>query len=185
MGDRAGGGNEPLYVLTNCDYVDAFVNGDLHGRFYPASNEFPNLPHPPVRLTGFPLGWAAAQKDLKLVGYVNDQAVAEQNFSAERLPRKLVAYVEDQQIYADGADMTRLQFKITDDYGNRLPYAIQPVTIELLEGDAELIGDNPFPLVGGQAAIFIKAHRTTGTVRVRLSSFRLADAEVSLEIVAP
>jgi beta-galactosidase len=132
---------------------------------------------------GFPLGWASKQKTLKVVGYVNDEAVVEQKYSPERVPNKLVAYVEDSQIFADGADMTRLQFKITDPYGNRLPYAIQAVNFELLEGDVELIGENPFPLVGGQAALFIKARRTPGPVRVRLSSFRLQPVEVTLEVI--
>ena len=34
-----------------------------------------------------------------------------------------------------------------------------------LKGAADLIGENPFPLVGGQAALYVKARHQTGTVR--------------------
>ncbi|MEO1166362.1 MAG: glycoside hydrolase family 2 TIM barrel-domain containing protein [Chloroflexota bacterium] len=54
MGDRAGGGNDPFYVLTNCDAIDVYVGGDQHhGRFTPDSEQFPSLPHPPTRANGF------------------------------------------------------------------------------------------------------------------------------------
>ena len=61
--------------------------------------------------------------------------------------------------------MTRLIFRITDAYGNPLPYAIKVVNFEL-DGPADLVGENPFPLMGGQAALFIKARNQTGIMTV-------------------
>ena len=166
VGDRSGGGNEPFYVLTNCDAVDVYLGGELHGRFEPAREDFPNLPHAPIKVTGLGILWGAKFQELRVVGYINGEQVAEKFIEADSVPRKLEFYAEDEQLRADGMDMTRLVFKITDKYGNRLPYAIQPVHFELLEGDAELIGENPFALVGGQAALFLRAGRNPGTVRV-------------------
>ena len=34
---------------------------------------------------------------------------------------------DDAELHADGADMTRLVFKITDKYGNRLPLCLHGV----------------------------------------------------------
>jgi beta-galactosidase len=56
------------------------------------------------------------------------------------------------------------------------------VTFEL-EGDADLIGDNPFPLIGGQAALLIKARHQTGTVIVHAHASGLPSKSVTLEIV--
>jgi beta-galactosidase len=78
--------------------------------------------------------------------------------------------------------MTRLIFRITDQFGNPLPYATKVVTFEL-EGEAELIGENPFPLIGGQAALFVKARHQTGPVIVRAHAPDLPSASISLDVI--
>src|SRR5690606_19758939 len=93
-----------------------------------------------------------------------------------------VLEVDDAELKADGADMTRLVFKITDQYGNRLPYAMQPVSFEI-DGPAQLIGENPFALVGGQAALYIKAGKEAGMVTVRAMTPRLEQVEITVNIV--
>lgn len=182
MGDRAGGGNDPFYILTNVDAVDVYVGEAHQGYFEPARDEFPSLPHPPIKVHGMELLWGGKFKILRVVGYVDGEQVMEKFIEADSIPRKLEFYAEDTQIYADGMDMTRLVFKITDNYGNRLPYAIQPVHFELLEGDAELIGENPFALVGGQAALFLRAGRSQGTVRIKASTPRLDPVEIEVTL---
>ena len=182
MGDRAGGGNDPFYILTNVEAVDVYVGEHHHGRFEPAKDDFPALPHAPIKVTGLDLHWGGKFEALRVVGFVDDKQVAEKFIEADSIPRKLEFYAEDTQLRADGIDMTRLVFKITDSYGNRLPYAIQPVHFELLEGDAELIGENPFALVGGQAALFLRAGHTAGTVRIKASTPRLDPVEIEVEL---
>lgn len=182
MGDRAGGGNDPFYILTNVDVVDIFVGEHHHGRFEPARQDFPALAHPPIKVTGLDLHWGGKFEALRVVGFVDDEQVAEKFIEADSIPRKLEFYAEDTQLRADGIDMTRLVFKITDSYGNRLPYAIQPVHFELLAGDAELIGENPFALVGGQAALFLRAGHTAGTVRIKASTPRLDPVEIEVKL---
>jgi beta-galactosidase len=80
--------------------------------------------------------------------------------------------------------MTRLIFRITDPYNNPLPYATKVVNFEL-DGPADLIGENPFPLIGGQAALYLKACYQTGTVTIHAQTTGLPSASVSIEIISP
>ena len=184
MGDRAGGGNDPLYILTNCERVAVYVGGDLHDTFEPARDEFPGLPHPPVKVTGLGLHWGGKFAELRVVGYLGENEAAEQCLSADSIPQQLQLVAEHDALFADAADMTRIIVRITDAYGNRLPYAMQPVHFEI-EGDAYLIGENPFALVGGQAALFVRAGRTPGSVTVRARTPRLQVAEVTIQLERP
>jgi beta-galactosidase len=182
MGDRSGGGINPLVVFSNCDEVELFTGSQRIGLFLPDREQFPHLPHAPIFIRGLNLLWGGHKfDDLRLVGYVNGQAVIEQMISANGIPDRLLLSVDDPELIADGADMTRLIFKITDQYGNRLPYATQIVSFEI-DGPAQLIGENPFALVGGQAALYIKAGHEPGTVTVRASTPRLAPAEITITL---
>jgi beta-galactosidase len=185
MGDRAGGGNNPLTVFSNCDEVEVIIGEINVGKFQPDVATYPNLPHPPFTIHGLDEYSAWGQRqfyDLHVIGYLQGQQVAEQWISSSRLPKKLELYTDTDQLYADGADMTRLIFRITDEFGNPLPYATKVVTFEL-EGDADLIGENPFPLIGGQAALYIKARHQPGSIRVRAQAPGLPSASVALKIV--
>jgi beta-galactosidase len=182
MGDRSEGGINPLMVFSNCDEIEMFTGDQRIGRYQPDREQFPNLPHAPFTIKGLNLLWGGHKfEDLRLVGYVSGEAVIEQHISGDGIPKKLVLEVDDPELKADGADITRLVFKITDQYGNRLPYAMQPVSFEI-SGPAQLIGENPFALAGGQAALYIKAGREPGTVTVRATTARLAAAEVRVTI---
>lgn len=77
--------------------------------------------------------------------------------------------------------MTRLVFKIVDEYGNRLLYTNQCVSFEI-GGPANLIGENPFALMGGQAALYVRARREPGTVTIRAATPRLEAATETINI---
>ncbi|MBI1277125.1 MAG: hypothetical protein GC179_03260 [Anaerolineaceae bacterium] len=183
MGDRSTGGNDPLTVFSNCDEIELFVGRDLIGRYQPDRAQFPNLAHPPFTVPGLNLWltWGGKLPYLHIVGYYKGEKVAEQKIDCSPLPEKLLLLPDDCELNADGADMTRLVFKIVDQYGNRLPYAIKVIEFEI-EGPAELIGDNPFPLVGGQAAFYVRAKHETGTVTIRAKAQGLPDAETTILI---
>ena len=48
IGEHAGGILGPIYVFTNCDYVNLFKNDVLIKGFYPNHREFKYLKHPPI-----------------------------------------------------------------------------------------------------------------------------------------
>lgn len=172
---------QPVYVLTNCDYVEAFVGDKPQGKFYPNKEEFPYLPHPPVKMEGLDIRLAFPWHDLKVVGYIDDKAVIEQSVEADGVPNRLELSIDDAELDADGADMTRVVFKIVDKYGNVLPYAISVVTLSV-EGPAELVGNDVFPLVGGQGAVYLKARHEAGDVTIHASTPRLQPVSVKVTL---
>lgn len=52
-GERASSDLSCVYVLTNCDSVRLYKNGEYVGTYYPDRKAFPNLPHPPVAIRDF------------------------------------------------------------------------------------------------------------------------------------
>lgn len=185
MGDRSSGGNNPLTVFTNCDEVEVHI-GHIHvGKFLPDHEAYPHLEHPPVTIGGLDQYSAWGQRefyDLHLIGFIQGEQVAEQHIASSRLPKRLELSTDTDQLNADGADMTRLSFQITDEYGNPLPYATKVVSFEL-DGDADLVGENPFPLIGGQAALYIKSRFKPGTVTITAHAAGLPSAALSLKII--
>ena len=182
-GERSIGGIDPLVVFSNCDEVEVFMGDQSKGRFTPDCEEFKHLPHAPYVIKGIQMPWGSHDyADFRLVGYINGKPVAEQRFDHKSLPACLDLYVDHHKLNADGADMTRLVFRIVDKYGNRLPFTNQVVSFEI-EGPAELIGENPFALIGGQAALYVKAKHGAGTVTIRATTPRLEPASASLEII--
>lgn len=184
LGDVDEGMIEPVIVFTNCDEVEVYIGEMQIGRYRPNRDEFPGLPHPPIYLTHLPVRLAHPYGDLRLIGYIGGQAVAERRRAADPQPRALILKTDAPELYADGMDMTRLIFKVADRYGNPLCYASKAIFFEL-DGPAELIGENPFPLIGGQAALYIKAQQETGMVRVRAHTHRLPPAEIHIPIIKP
>jgi beta-galactosidase len=185
MGDRSGGGNDPLTIFSNCDEVEVIIGNEVVGRFEPDRETYPHLPHPPFTipiLEKFTAWGQAGHTDLHLIGYLDGQPVIDQWIASNQLPAKLELSVDTDNLSADGVDMTRLIFRITDSYGNPLPYATKVVHFEM-NGPAELVGENPFPLVGGQAALYIKAQHQTGVVTVHAMAPGLPEASIKLKIV--
>ena len=88
----------------------------------------------------------------------------------------------DTNLIADGRDMTWLTFRIVDQYGNCLPYT-QSVVQFIGDGPAELIGEQPFPLMGGQAALLVRSRFEPGNVIITASGSRLNSVSVSLDIL--
>jgi beta-galactosidase len=165
MGDRSGGGNNPVVVFSNCDEIELWIGTESQGRFKPDCVTYPHLPHPPfaVRWPEPYNPWGRAFHDLTVQGFIEGELVAEHKFTAEHLPDRLLLSTHTQHLDPDGADMARIAVQIVDKYGNVLPYQMRVVQFSL-EGDATLIGENPLPLLGGQGGCFIKSGHSRGTV---------------------
>jgi beta-galactosidase len=186
FGDRSNGGGDEhydFYVFSNCDEIEVQIGGQVFGRYLPDRETYPNLAHPPFKVGDGQMWYTYKLRvpDARIIGYIGGQAVIEERLCANKLPHALTLEADDAELQADGSDMTRLVFKIVDEFGHRLPHAHAIVSFEI-EGPGELIGENPFVLVGGQAAMYVKAGKQAGTVKVKARTARLESATVSIEI---
>jgi beta-galactosidase len=185
LGDRAGGGNNPLTVFSNCETIEILVGDRSLGFFEPDRDQYPNLKHPPFTMRWpEPFNpWHVATLDLTVRGYVNGDVVAEHRIASDHVPHGLRLSTHTTHLKPDGADMARIAVQIVDRYGSVLPYQARIVEFTL-EGDAELIGENPLVLLGGQGACYLKARHTAGRVKVQACTDDLPPASVEFEIGA-
>lgn len=181
MGDKSGGGVEPLIVLSNCDEIEVFVGDKSRGRFKPAREQYPNLERPPFIVEKLGHTWGGQWQPLRVVGYIGGKAVAEKRISNDGIPRKLIMAADHASLVADGADMTRISLRITDEFDNILPFAMEPVQIDI-DGPGEIVGDNPFPMPGGRGAVFVRARRKAGTITVTATAPRLKPQKVRIKV---
>jgi beta-galactosidase len=181
LGDRSGGGVEPLLIFSNCDYVQLYVGEQFAGTYVPDRKTYPYIPHPPFVCTGLANMWARSWGDLRAVGLMAGKVVIEQRIAGDGVPNKLLLWADDTEIIADGADLTRVAFAVTDRYGNPLPYVNVPVTLSV-DGPGTLVGENPFCLVGGVGAVYLRAGRIPGKVTVVAQAPRLSAQTTDVQI---
>ncbi len=187
LGDRSGGGINPLVIFSNCEEVEVYFGDHSLGVSKPDRETYPHLPHPPFVIEGLEAysKWGEREfHDLRVLGYIDGEIVRECRMASNKVDLRLELYAEDDRLYANGNDMTRVVLRITDIFGNLLPYAAKVVTFEI-RGEVELIGDNPFPLIGGQTALFIKAGYKPSPATVTASVPGLPKASTKIEIIAP
>ncbi len=185
LGDRSGGGINPLVIFSNCDEIEVYFGDRSMGLLKPDRATYPNLPHPPFVIDCFGMysTWGKREfHDLRVLGYINGEVVRECYMAGNKVNMQLELFAEDDWLYANGNDMTRIVLRITDIYGNPLPYASKVVSFEI-DGDAELIGENPFPLIGGQTALFIRSGFQPSKVNVTASAPGLPKVHTEIEIV--
>jgi beta-galactosidase len=170
-------------VLSNCDRVVAFVDGQQVADMVPDRAGFPSLPHPPF-LFGHTSGvapWRRTWGDLRLDGYLDGELVGSRSFSGRGVDQALDVVVDDDALLADGADTTRLVVRVTDEFGADRPLATGVLTLEV-DGPLTVIGDNPLAIVGGVGVVWLRAGSTAGIATVDVSHPVLGIRRVSIRL---
>lgn len=168
-------------VCSNCDHLKFYIDDKLVAEVDPDRTEFKHLRYAPfsVNLGELFHRWGG----LRIEGYIQGKQVVAKSYSGRGVDEKFVLLPDDTKLMADGADSTRVIFRVTDEFGNIRPFAIDAVRFEL-EGPAEIIGDNPLALVGGTGAIWIRAGEQAGQVRLAATHPQLGKRQVEIEIGA-
>jgi len=167
-------------VCSNCDRLKFYVDGKFVAEAGPDRTQFAHLPYPPfiTNLAKADFDWG----DLRIEGYLQDKQVIAKTFSGKGVDQKFALHPDDNRLNADGADSTRVVLRVTDEFGAIRPFANDAIKLEL-EGPADIIGDNPFALVGGTGAIWIRAKELPGTVHLTATHPVLGSQKVSLELI--
>src|SRR5580704_17225356 len=168
-------------VCSNCEHLKFYVDDNLIAEADPDRTEFGNLLHPPfvVRLQPFHHAWG----DLRIEGYIRGKQVIVKRYSGKGIDQQFSVLPDDNTLLADGADMTRVVLRVTDEFGAVRSLASGAIRLEI-DGPAEIIGDNPFALVGGTGAVWLRAKEQAGRVRLTASHPVLGKRQVDFKIMA-
>jgi beta-galactosidase len=179
-------------VCSNCDHLKFYLRESglelgqwkLAAELDPERTEFDHLAYAPFvwnynksdfRQLGFRWG------DLRIDGFIKGKQVISKSFSGRGVDSKFTIRADDKALRADGADTTRVVLRVTDEFDAIRTYANDPIVFTL-DGPAEIIGDNPFALVGGTGAIWIRTKEQAGTVRLTANHPRLGPQSVSFTL---
>ena len=164
-GDRSGaGGPGRVPIWSNCERLKVYLDGTLKAELQPDRKDYGNLPHPPffANLSGLPLNpWG----DLKIEGYIGGKLAATKTYSGRGVDAQLHLDPDDTELDGDAIDATRLVLRVTDEYGESRQFASGAVSLSI-EGPGEIVGENPFSLVGGVGAVYIKSKEGSGMITV-------------------
>jgi beta-galactosidase len=168
-------------VCSNCDHLKFYIDDKLVAEVDPDRKQFAHLRYAPFVLEMGELfhKWG----DLRIEGYIQGKQVISKRMSGAGVDTKFLLLPDDAQLIADGADSTRVVLRVTDEFGAVQPFANDAIKFEL-EGPAEIVGDNPFSLIGGTGAVWIRAQEKPGKVRLNAVHPRLGPQQVEIEIVA-
>jgi beta-galactosidase len=168
-------------VCSNCDHLKFYVAGKLVAEVDPDRKQFAHLRYAPfIAQLGDMFGkWG----DLRIEGYIQGKPVIARNYSGKGVDARFDLLPDDRELVGDGADSTRMVLRVTDEFGAIRPFANDAVRLEL-EGPADLIGDNPFSLIGGTGAVWIRAKEQPGRVRLKAIHPWLGTQVVEIEITA-
>ena len=157
-------GFDKAVVCSNCDHLKFYVKDKLIAEVDPDRTQFPHLRYAPfiVDVGNKMEPWG----DLRIEGYIQGKQVISKRLSGRGIDQKFALLPDDLSLNGDGADTTRIVLQATDEYGAICPFANDAIRFEI-EGPAEIIGDNPFALIGGTGAIWIRAKEQAGAVVVR------------------
>jgi beta-galactosidase len=147
----------------------------------PDRKQFPHLRYSPfvVQVTERFHRWG----DLRIEGYIQGKLAITKRFSGKGVDAKFMLLPDDTELIADGADSTRVVLRVTDEFGAVQPFSNDAIKLEV-EGPAQIIGDNPFSLIGGTGAVWIRAKEQPGKVRITATHPRLGAQHAEIAIVA-
>jgi beta-galactosidase len=166
-------------VCSNCDHIKFYIADEMVAEVEPDRKQFAHLRYAPfvVELGELFHKWG----DLRLEGYIQGKQVIVKTYSGKGVDQKFTLLPDDTSLIADGADATRVVLRVTDEFDAIRPFANDAIKFEV-EGPADLIGDNPFALVGGTGAIWIRAKEQAGTVRLTATHPVLGKQQVEFAI---
>jgi beta-galactosidase len=157
-----------------------YIGGALHSEADPDRKNFAHLKYPPfmVNLSDLPLDpWG----DLRIEGYIGGKKVITKNYSGNGKDAQLLVEPDDLELKGDGIDVTRVLLRVADEFGNTQQFASGALVLTI-DGPGEIIGENPFGLVGGAGAIWVKTKQGEGTITLTAKHQYLGEKKISIGV---
>jgi beta-galactosidase len=162
------GGQGQGVIFSNCDRLRLYIGDRFQAEIEPDRERFGNLPHPPFFFSDLSgtAPWRRVWDDLRIDGYLGDRMVVSRILSSKGVDQQFRVEPDDAELLGDGIDATRVVLRVTDEFGAPRPFATGAIELTL-EGPGEIVGENPFTLVGGAGAVWIKTREAEGTIILR------------------
>ena len=196
------GPGKNVAIFSNCDRLDLFVAGKKVASVTPDRENFPHLKCPPFFCdleVQLPDNSESARRKtpppaLRIDGYIGDELALSRRFSGDVAKDKFTLVADDETLTADGADATRVVFRVLDQFGASRPFTNGAVVFHL-DGPGVIVGDNPFTLLddsGGVGAIWVKSlPNQPGRINLRATystwngdAQTTAEGRVAVEVMA-
>jgi beta-galactosidase len=168
-------------VCSNCEHIKFFMGNEMVAEADPDRKQFAHLRYAPF-VIDLPDPWHK-WGDLRLEGYIGGKLAITKHYSGKGIDQKFALLPDDNSLIADGADATRVVLRVTDEFDAIRPFANDAVKLEL-EGSGEIIGDNPFALIGGTGAVWIRAQEQAGHVRLTATHPILGKQQIEIAVTA-
>jgi beta-galactosidase len=168
-------------VCSNCEKLKYFVGDRMIAEVEPDQKTYPNLKYAPF-VANLRSAIGRKWEDLRIEGYIAGKKVIERRMSAKGVDQQFIVASDDKELIADGIDMTRVVFRVADEFGNTRPFAQAAIQFAIENG--EIIGDNPFALVGGCGAVWIRTTERPGIVRMTAKHPRLGKKLIEIRASA-
>ena len=166
-------------VFSNCEQVRLLQDtgkGKPTGETRKPDSGFALL-HPPFHFKVSPDATA-----LKAEALIGGAVKASHLWRKPGSPAKLVLEADRPSLTADGADISRIIVSAVDANGTAVDCNEQ-ITFSL-EGDGQLIGENPVKLRAGKIIILAQSAFTPGTLKIRASAAGLTPATTEVTTMA-
>lgn len=165
--DRSvGHGPGKVVICSNCQRLKFYMNDQFYAEVEPDREHFRDLSYPPFFCD---LGGLALDENwghLRIEGYINDERVISKTLSGDGVDRRFHVAPDDTELVGDGIDATRVVLRVTDEFDVPRPFATGAIEFSV-EGPGEILGENPFALVGGVGAVWVRAHEEAGNIRLQ------------------
>jgi beta-galactosidase len=176
--------NDPTFknvkVYSNCDEVELSLNGKVIAHQKPDQDRnSTNLAHPPF---SFAVPEFVAGK-LEAKGFIAGKEVVKTERKTPGAPAKITLSVDlsGKELQAGKNDVVFVYASVTDADGTVIPEDIRAVTF-MVEGDAELVGDNPRKAEAGISSILLMAGKTSGVVKIKATAEGLTAGEIVVKV---
>ncbi len=166
-------------VCSNCEKLKYYIGDRLVAEVEPDRKTYPSLKYAPFAANlhdAIGKGW----DDLRIEGYIGGRKVIEKKMSGKGVDKQFIVAPDDTELFADGIDMTRVVLKVTDEFGNVRPFAHAAISFSIENG--EIIGENPFALVAGVGAVWVKSTEKAGMLRLTAKHSRLGSKMIEITV---
>ncbi len=181
------GETTPVFVYTNYDSAELFVNGKSMG----IQKKNKETPQNRYRLMWMDVKYQPGT--VKVVAYnKNGQAVAEKEIKTAGKPYKIVLSPDRKTIQANGKDLSYVTVSVVDKNGIPCPTATNPLKFKVTgsgsfraacNGDAtslELFHKPTMTLFSGKLVVLVQSSNNAGTINLAVSGDGLKTGKVAL-----